>query len=92
MEDDPVLADIVTEYLSEFYETDHAFDHQRYQDGPTPVNRWRKTRQEGEEKAIAGVITRNDLDAKAGLMHVFGPSPTDIRRTALFRAPNRGGP
>jgi len=29
---------------------------------------------------------RNDLDAKAGLMHVFGPSPEDIRRTALFRA------
>lgn len=30
--------------------------------------------------------TRNDLDAKAGLMHVFGPSPEDIGRTALFRA------
>ncbi len=26
MEDDPVLADIVTDYLSEFYDTDHAFD------------------------------------------------------------------
>jgi len=28
---------------------------------------------------------RNDLDAKARLMHVFGPTPEDIRRTALFR-------
>jgi len=26
MEDDPVLGDIVTEYLQKFYETDHAFD------------------------------------------------------------------
>lgn len=27
-----------------------------------------------------------NLDAKEGVMHVFGPSPEDIRRTALFRA------
>ena len=32
MEDDPVLADIVTEYLSEFYETDHAFDSSEAQE------------------------------------------------------------
>ena len=32
MEDDPVLADIVTEYLSEFYETDHAFDSNEAQE------------------------------------------------------------
>jgi DNA-binding response OmpR family regulator len=31
MEDDPVLADIVTEYLSEFYDVDHAFDSQEAQ-------------------------------------------------------------
>ncbi|MBD3176507.1 MAG: hypothetical protein GF320_15110, partial [Armatimonadia bacterium] len=30
--------------------------------------------------------TRNDLAAKEGMMHVFGPSPEEIRRTALFRA------
>jgi len=30
--------------------------------------------------------TRDDLDAKAGAMHVFGSSPEDIRRTALFRS------
>jgi len=30
--------------------------------------------------------SRHDLDAKSELMHVFGPSPEDIRRTALFRA------
>lgn len=29
---------------------------------------------------------RNDLRAKAGAMHVFGPTPEDIRRTSLFRA------
>ena len=29
---------------------------------------------------------RNDLAAKSGAMHTFGPSPEDIRRTALFRA------
>ncbi len=28
----------------------------------------------------------NDLSAKEGVMHVFGPSPEDIRRTALFRS------
>lgn len=28
----------------------------------------------------------NDVGAKAGVMHVFGASPEDIRRTALFRA------
>lgn len=28
----------------------------------------------------------NDVHAKAGVMHVFGASPEDIRRTALFRA------
>lgn len=28
----------------------------------------------------------NDLDAKQDVMHVFGGSPEDIRRTALFRA------
>jgi len=28
----------------------------------------------------------NDLSAKAGIMHVFGATPEDIRRTALFRA------
>ena len=27
-----------------------------------------------------------DLSATQGVMHVFGPSPQDIRRTALFRA------
>jgi len=32
MEDDPVLADIVTDYLSEFYETDHAFDSSEAQE------------------------------------------------------------
>jgi DNA-binding response OmpR family regulator len=32
MEDDPVLADIVTEYLSEFYDTDHAFDSSEAQE------------------------------------------------------------
>ena len=31
MEDDPVLADIVTDYLSEFYDTDHAFDSKEAQ-------------------------------------------------------------
>ncbi len=30
--------------------------------------------------------TRNDLEAKRGMMHVFGFTPRDIRRTALFRA------
>jgi len=34
----------------------------------------------GQEEA------RDDLQAKAGLSHVFGPAPEDIRRTALFRA------
>ncbi len=29
---------------------------------------------------------RNDLDAKLPLQHVFGPSPEEIQRTALFRA------
>jgi hypothetical protein len=28
----------------------------------------------------------NDLSAKQGVMHVFGASPEDIRRTALFRS------
>jgi len=28
----------------------------------------------------------HDLSAKAGVMHVFGPTPEDIRRTALFRS------
>jgi DNA-binding response OmpR family regulator len=32
MEDDPVLADIVTEYLSEFYDTDHVFDSSEAQE------------------------------------------------------------
>lgn len=27
-----------------------------------------------------------DVNAKAGVMHVFGPTPEDIRRTALFRS------
>jgi len=30
--------------------------------------------------------TANDLSAKSGAMHVFGPSPQQIRETALFRA------
>lgn len=30
--------------------------------------------------------TRNDLDAARTLSHVFGPTPADIARTALFRA------
>jgi len=30
--------------------------------------------------------TATDLSAKQGVMHVFGSSPEDIRRTALFRA------
>ena len=30
--------------------------------------------------------TASDLSAKEGVMHVFGSSPEDIRRTALFRA------
>ena len=32
MEDDPVLADIVSDYLNEFYETDHAFDSNEAQE------------------------------------------------------------
>ena len=32
MEDDPVLADIVTEYLSEYYDADHAFDSREAQE------------------------------------------------------------
>lgn len=31
MEDDPVLGDIVTDYLQTFYETDRAFDSQEAQ-------------------------------------------------------------
>lgn len=30
--------------------------------------------------------TSSDMSAKQGVMHVFGPTPEDIRRTALFRA------
>ncbi|MCC6587339.1 MAG: hypothetical protein IT168_11655 [Bryobacterales bacterium] len=30
--------------------------------------------------------TATDLSAKRGIMHVFGSSPEDVRRTALFRA------
>jgi len=30
--------------------------------------------------------TASDMSAKQGVMHVFGPTPDDIRRTALFRA------
>jgi DNA-binding response OmpR family regulator len=32
MEDDPVLADIVSDYLNEFYTTDHAFDSREAQE------------------------------------------------------------
>lgn len=30
--------------------------------------------------------TSNDLSAKDDIMHVFGPNPEDVQRTALFRA------
>jgi len=32
MEDDPVLGDIITDYLQEFYETDRAFDSEEAQE------------------------------------------------------------